>query len=225
MTSQRSDSGADTDLTGLGPGGYVNLPAGFGSQQVLAGHGILVGYSWENSGSADNSITAEGTVTGPAAGATIASVVLPQGTWLISWTVGFGSGAVAAADTNNMQLTGLSGGSFVAVIPAVANTEVPQPQAEFTGAATIAVKAIALATATAVYEAQIVATPVTAGFVRIFDGAQQAGLQVATSYLPGPGFDTQSLPDKGIELKRGLVVAATSASIQGTVWFIALQDD
>lgn len=225
MTVQRSDSGLDADLTGLGPGGYVNLAAGFAAQEVLAGHGILVGYSWENSGSADNSITAEGTATGPVAGATIAQVVLPQGTWLISWTVGFGSGAVAAADANNMQLTGLTGGSLVAVVPAVANTEVPQPGVEFTGAATIAVKAIALATATAVYEAQIVATPVTGGFVRIYDGAPQAGLQVATSYLPGPGFDTQSLPDKGIELKRGLYVAATSASITGTVWFIALQDD
>lgn len=224
MSVQRSDSGADSDLTSLGPGGYVNLAAGFAAGEVYAGHAILVGYSWENSGSADNSITAEATVTGPAAGATIAQVVLPQGTWLISWTVGLGSGAVAAADTNNMQLTGLSGGSLVAIIPAVANTEVSQPGAEFTGAATIAVKAIALATATAIYEAQIVATPVVAGFARIYDGAQQAGLQVATSYLPGPGFDTQSLPDKGIELKRGLYVAATSASITGTVWFIALQD-
>lgn len=225
MTVQRSDSGQASDLTGLGPGGYVNLAAGFAPQEVLAGHGILVGYSWENSGSTANAIQAEGTVTGPAAGATIAQVVLSQGLWLISWTVGFGSGAVAAADTNNMQLTGQTGGPLTALIPAVANTEVPQPQVEFTGAATVAVKAIALATATAVYEAQIVATPVTAGFARIFDGAQQAGLQVATSYLPGPGFDTQSLPDKGIELKRGLYVAATSASITGTVWFIALQDD
>ena len=69
MTVQRSDSGLDADLTGLGPGGYVNLAAGFAPQAVLTGHGILVGYSWENSGSADNSITAEGTATGPAAGA------------------------------------------------------------------------------------------------------------------------------------------------------------
>lgn len=225
MTGVRSDGGLAQSVGELGPSGYVNLAAGFPAQDVYAGHCILQGFSWENSGSTANSITAESQVTGPAAGATIAQVVLPQGTYLISWIIGYGSGAVAAAEQNNMQLTGLSGGNVQGIIPAVASQQVVQSVVQFTGAATIAVKAINLGTATAVYEAQIIATPVTAGFARIYDGAAQPGLQVATSYVPGPGASNQSLGSEGVELKRGLYVAATSASIAGTVYFIALQDD
>lgn len=224
MTAIRSDSGLTQDASALGPAGFANLAAGFPAQEVFAGHCILKGYSWENSGSADNSITAEGNATGPAAGATIAQVVLPQGTYLISWIVGYGAGAVAAAEQDNMQLTGLPGGNVTAIIPEVASQQVQQATVEFTGAATVAVKAIGAGTATAVYEAQIVAVPVTAGFVRIYDGQPAVGLQVAASYLPGPGSETRSTGTEGIELQRGLYVAATSASITGTVYFIALQD-
>lgn len=225
MTVVRSDPGLVADVSSLGPARYSFLPAGFADNQVATGHVIFQGFSAENSGATDNSLTAENSVTGPAAGATIASLVLPAGTWVISWTVGLGAGAVAAADTNNMELTGPAA-PLVAIIPAVANTQVPQPPVTLTTTGvTVAVKAIALATATAVYEAQIVATPVAAGFVRFYDGRGAATSQVATSALGELASETEYLGDSGLELQRGLWVVATSPSIALTVWYLVVQDE
>lgn len=225
MTAVRTDPGLVTEVSGLGPARYTFLPAGFTNGEVATGHVIFQGFSAENSGSADNSLTAENSVTGPAAGATITSLVLPAGTWVINWTVGLGSGAVAAADTNNMELTGLAA-PLVAIIPAVANTQVPQPQVTLTTTGvTIAVKAIALATATAIYEAQLVATPVAAGFLRCYDGRSLPTSQISTCFLAELQSETEYLGDSGIECQRGLYVAATASSIAVTVWYLVIQDE
>ena len=225
MTVVRTDSGLVADVTTLGPAKHSFLPAGFAAQNVFTGHGILLGVSAENSGAADNSLTNEGNVTGPAAGATIASIVLPAGSWVISWTVGYGSGAVAAAEQNNMQLTGLAA-SLQAIVPAVANQQVPQQQVTLTTAGTtIAVKAIALGTGTAVYEAQLVATPAVAGFLRVFDGRSAPTAQVLTVQLAELASETEWLGDSGTELKQGLWVASTVNSIAVTLFYIVLQDE
>lgn len=224
MTVVRSDGGLVLDVTTLGPARHSFLPAGFPAQNVHTGHSILLGFCAENSGSADNALTAENSVTGPAAGATIASLVLPAGTWAISWTVGLGSGAVAAADTNNMQLTGPAS-PLTAIIPAVANTQVPQPQVVLTTTGvTVAVKAIALATATAVYEAQIVATPVADSYLRVYDGRAAGTAQVLSSALAPLATETEWLGDSGTEMKQGIWVAAPAGGIAVTVFYIPLQD-
>lgn len=213
------------DVTSLGPAKHSFLPAGFPAQNVFTGHGILLGFSAENPGSADNALTAENTVTGPAAGATIASLVLPAGTWAVSWTVGYGSGAVAAAEQNNMQLTGPAS-PLTALVPAVANTEVPQQQVVLTTAGvTVAVKAIALGTATAVYEAQIVATPVAAGLLRVYDGRGAATAQVAVSSLQPLASETEWLGDSGTEIKQGLWAVAPAGGIAVTFFYLVLQDE
>ena len=225
MTVVRTDSGLVADVASLGPAKHSFLAAGFPAQNVFTGHGILLGFSAENSGATDNSLTASATVTGPAAGATIASIVLPAGTWQVGWTVGYGAGAVAAAEANNMQLTG-SAAPVTAIIPAVANQQVIQQAVVFTTAGTtLAVKAINLATATAQYEAELVATPLVAGFMRLFDGRSGPTAQVATSQLPELGSQTEWLGDTGVELKQGLWVAATAPSIAVAVFYIVLQDE
>ena len=225
MTAIRTDSGLVIDVTSLGPAKHSFLAPGFAAQNVFTGHGILLGFSAENSGSVDNALTAEATVTGPAAGATIVSLVLPAGTWAIGWTVGLGAGAVAAADTNNMQLTGPAS-PLTAIIPAVANTEVPQPSLVLTTAGvTVAIKAIALATATAIYEGQIVATPVADSFVRLFDGRGAATAQVMTSSLPPLATESEWLGDSGTEIKQGLWAAAPAGGIGLTVFYIVLKDE
>lgn len=225
MTVVRTDSGLVADVASLGPAKHSFLAAGFPAQNVFTGHGVLLGFSAENSGSADNSLTNSATVTGPAAGATIASIVLPAGTWLIGWTVGYGAGAVAAAEQNNMQLTGLAA-NLPAIIPGVANQQVIQQQVTLTTAGTtIAVKAIGAGTATAQYEAELTATPLVAGFVRCFDGRGAATAQVTTSQLPELGSQTEWLGDTGTEIKQGLWVAATAPSIAITVFYIVIQDE
>lgn len=225
MTAVRTDSGLVADVASLGPAKHSFLAAGFPAQNVFTGHGILLGFSAENSGAADNSLSASATVTGPGAGATIASIVLPAGTYLVGWTVGYGAGAVAAAEANNMQLTGPAT-PVTAIIPAVANQQVIQQQVTITTpGTTLAVKAIAAGTATAQYEAEIVATPLVAGFVRCFDGRGAATAQVTTSQLPELGSQTEWLGDTGTEIKQGLWVAATAPSIAITVFYIVLQDE
>lgn len=225
MTAVRTDSGLVADVASLGPAKHSFLAAGFPAQNVFTGHGILLGFSAENSGAADNSLSASATVTGPGAGATIASIVLPAGTYLVGWTVGYGAGAVAAAEANNMQLTGPAA-PVTAIIPAVANQQVIQQQVTITTpGTTLAVKAIAAGTATAQYEAEIVATPLVAGFVRCFDGRGAATAQVTTSQLPELGSQTEWLGDTGTEIKQGLWVAATAPSIAITVFYIVLQDE
>lgn len=224
MTVVRSDSGLVVDPSSLGPAKVHFVPAGSPAGAAFTGLGVLLGFSAENSGSADNSLANEGTATGPAAGATIASVVVPAGTYVVSWTVGYGAGAVAAAELNNMQLTG-GPANVVALIPAVANQQQPQSQVTITTAgATIAVKAIGAATATAVYEAQLVVTPVAAGFVRLYDGQNAPTVQVATSFLAELQTETEWFGDQGLELKRGLWVVPGVSSIAVTVYFIVLQD-
>lgn len=108
---------------------------------------------------------AEGSQTSPAAGTTIASVLVGPGTYSVSWEVSLG-GTVAAADANNFQLTDGTK-SLTSVNPAAAGGPYPQETEVFVEAgaiATIAVKNIALATTGAIYSAQMVVTPVvTAG--------------------------------------------------------------
>jgi hypothetical protein len=114
---------------------------------------------------ATNTKTITGSVTSPAAGATIAQVALPAGIYTVSWEVEL-SGAIAAAELNNFQLfqsgTGAPGGVLTAINAAAAGL---YPQLPVTITSTNAdnfIKIIApgLGTAGAVYNAQMTVTQV-----------------------------------------------------------------
>lgn len=155
------------------------------------------------------SLTKQGTATGPGALATIASIAsVPAGTYSIEWTVGYGSGAVAAAEQNNMQLAGLPGGVLPAIIPAVANTTQPQQTVQdvvLTAPTTITVQSIGAGTATAVYEGQLVITPIAAGA-----GPTTVTLQLGDRILQfPPASGVQSLNDLKLEMQRDDVIALT----------------
>jgi hypothetical protein len=222
VTIARSDPGLVVDAASLGPAKRSFLPAGFTNGQVFTGLGILLGFSAENSGATDNSLDAAGQVTGPAANAVIASLVLPAGTYVVSWQVGYGPGAVAAVENDNMQLRGVPT-PLTALIQPVANVEAAQTPVTFTTAGTtISVNAIAAGTATAQYEAQMVATPVVAGFARLYDSSQGTANQLASSYLGQVGSETEWFGDAGVQLLRGLFVAVTSPSIAIAVYYVPL---
>lgn len=109
-----------------------------------------------------NAVT--GSATSPAAGATIATVTLPQGTYTVSWSVML-TGTVAAADLDNFGL--YVGANLVATsLNGInAGTSYPQPAVVIevpAGGAALAVKAIGAGTASSVYSATIDA-PQTAG--------------------------------------------------------------
>ena len=126
-----------------------------------------------------SSSTATGSSTGPASGAIITQLALKQGLYTVSWQLMYG-GTTAAAETNNMALD-LFGirGLATAVIPSTAGGPVPQQPVQVSipaGGATVTVQAVNAGTGTAVYNAQIDATPAAAsaspGFVYIGTQAQ-----------------------------------------------------
>lgn len=106
-----------------------------------------------------------GTATGPGALGLIASVSLPPGVYTVYWQVGLGAGAVAAAEANNFRLRQAGATLLNSINAAVANTQVPQEQITIVvpagGSQTIDIVNIGAGTATANYEAQISAIPVT----------------------------------------------------------------
>lgn len=104
---------------------------------------------------------AEGSVTSPAAGATVVSLALPSGGWSLAWLVQV-SGTVGAPEVDNFQLVS---GTTVLDTSINGNT-VGQPYQQQPsqvqipiGGATVLVRANVLGTVGAVYAAQLVATP------------------------------------------------------------------
>ena len=135
------------DATGL----RVLAPVGFQldrhDRRILS----LIGSSF------GNPAVSTGSVAAPGAAATITSLSLPAGTYLINWTVSPGAGA---AHANNFQL--LNGATQIAVsINATTNISYPQTAILVTvpaGGGTISIASI-LADAGTTYSAQLVASP------------------------------------------------------------------
>lgn len=123
------------------------------------------------------SLDAFGAATGPGATTVItgATVSLPPGVWNVVWQIGYGAGAVAAAEANNMRLRQAGATVLNGIIAAVANTQVPQEPVTIIVPAganqTIDIASIGAGTATANYEAQLVATqqvpPVSTTYAQI----------------------------------------------------------
>ena len=110
-----------------------------------------------------------GTVTNPGAGATVAQIAALSsvGLYQVDWSVSMGAPATGAGDANNMQIQLGGQTPFTAMYPSTAGANpVPQPRLWLRSTninATLKVAAIAAAAvATSVYEAQIVATLVSA---------------------------------------------------------------
>lgn len=107
------------------------------------------------------SVNGTGNVTAPAAGTTITSAVLSQGTWQVNWQVLL-QGAAAAGDVNNFGLNlgatlvdtsenGEAAGALYQQDPVV--LDVPA------AGATLAIKAIGAGTAGVIYDAGFTAVP------------------------------------------------------------------
>jgi hypothetical protein len=111
------------------------------------------------------SVAANGSVTDPAAFASICQVTgLAAGTYQVTATV-YLSGTVTSADANNMSIGGAGFGALVVMYPGVANTPVTYTASIDVGAgATVGLQTLAAASgAAAVYNADMVITPVQLG--------------------------------------------------------------
>ena len=172
----------------LSPDAQTIVEAPVGAQ--VGPSGVVNCFAWPGapaSAPAGLSVQGDASVTSPAAGATIASIALTQGTWTIAWGVR-SSGTTGAGDSNNMQLNLPGGVSLAADVPAGGNNlsqqnavtvEVPA------AGVTITVTAIALATVGAIYTAQVTATPgeATSGYAPLPDLLLRSGWSVVITAI------------------------------------------
>ena len=164
----------------LSPDAQTIMEAPVGGQ--VGPSGVVNCFAWPGAPAAAPaglSVNGDASVTSPALGATIASIVLTQGTWTIAWGVR-SSGTTGAGDNNNMALNLPGGVSLAADVPAGGNNLSQQsavtievPPAGFT----VTVTAIAAGTVGAIYTAQLVATPgeATSGYAPLPDLLLRSG--------------------------------------------------
>ncbi len=174
----------------------------------------LAGWSLTSSAPAGSSLEASGTQTAPAAGAVIASVIVPAGQWTVTWLVGL-RGTPAAGEVNNFQLT--AGAITETSLNQGAAGEYAQITVTVTLAAlaTLTIKNIGIGTAGAIYDAEIVVSPVTqAATAQINDAGQVIGTVGVLSGLSS----TQMLDDCGVFTGSQLSVQALTGTISGVLY-------
>lgn len=130
------------------------------------------------------SLMVANSVTGPLANGVIAQLTaVPAGVYQISWTIGLG-GTTAGADRNNFELLVNGVVQLTSINASGTGTQVTGPTITLALAAnsTVSVTAIGAGTATAIYSAQIVATPVSTGGLNL--PATPAGFVLAKGTSP-----------------------------------------
>lgn len=190
------------------------------NSRLLGGPLVLCGWSL-NDGTATQEGFVDQSAAAPGAGATIASLSLPNGVWQIEWTFELG-GAAAAADADNVSLNIGATQIDQSANAGAAGTYGPfHTQATVTGGPlTLAAKAIGAATAATTYRVRITATPLGTSQATIFDGSQP----VAFSAIPQALVDTQTLNDNGVAIGTHISVQATQGQVSGVLWFYLLSD-
>jgi hypothetical protein len=183
---------------------------------LLIGSGTLMGWSLRDA-SSDVPTSVEGSVTSPGAGATIATTAASAaGTYLVNWSTEL-TGAAAAADANNFEVTDNAGVVLVSLNGGVA-ASFPQPQVEVTipQGSVVAVKAIGAGTAGVTYGAQLSLEPVAAGnyIAELRDGGQPLG-EVSSA---ASGVDSVWFGPMGVRISNGITLHVISGTLTGVVY-------
>lgn len=205
----------DIDIT-VGPVRVLPVPASSGSAKLLNGPCRLYGWSLQDTGSAVP-VFKDGTVTTPTAGQTIVSFgTLPAGEYTVDVLLQI-AGTPAAADANNMEITGPPGGPFI-LLNQGAVGEYPQEPITFTlTAPTLCViRAIALATSGAIYSAEVTITPMVGlgTEATIQDGNNIMGALT----LGASQSDTKWFGPMGVAVLSEINLVVASGQIQGAVY-------
>ncbi len=199
----------------------VSATQSFFNQDLLGGPVRLLGWSL-NDGAATNGLTQTGTANAPAAGATIASISLSSGEYLVKWTVEL-TGTPGAADVDNVAL--FTGPTQIATsinLGAVGNY--PQNDAQATvivGPSALTAKAIGNAAVGSVYKVTLNITAINGSSCNVQDG----NMNVLSLNLPQGGSDTRWIGDIGIEFHTSVSVQATLGVIQGALFCLLGGDD
>lgn len=200
----------------------------FTTSQAQAGTRLIGGpvrlCGWNANGGAGTTDTpVTGSVTAPAAGGTIASVSLGNGTYTVEWTVEL-TGTPGAGDVDNVQL--LLGATVVAdsVNPgAVGNYPQANAQINVTGGPlTLAAKAVGAGTAGATYKVTMTVIPTSASTATILDGGQPIAY-ISTGLN---GNQMSWLDPNGIGVETELDVLTTNGTVSGVLYYkLCYEDD
>lgn len=188
--------------------------------RLLGGPLRLVGWSF-NDGTATTESTVDQSAAAPAAGATVASISLPNGEYEITWTLEL-SGTPGAADVDNVQM--FNGATLVATsvnAGAVGNylQATVQINVQF-GPLTVAWKAIGAAAVGSVYKVEANIIPVNGSTGKILDGSGAIGF----TGIPVGQTETQWFGPDGIAVDTELAVQTTTGLIQGVIWYYLFGD-
>lgn len=191
-----------------------------GFTALVGGPVRLIGWSL-NDGIASQGNFADTSAAAPAAGVTIASLVLPNGTYQVQWFFEL-TGAAGAADVDNVALfIGATQIDQSVNLGAVGNYGPFNAEAVVTGGPlTLAAKAIGNATAATTYKVKLTVTPVGITTGQILDGGQV----VAFTAIPQGGVDTQILSNDGIAVDNSLKVGSIVGTVQGVLWYYLKSD-
>jgi len=194
----------------------VSSTASLNGSTLLGGPGRLMGWSLSD-GSASSTLEVDNNAAAPAAGATIASLSLPNGVYQVQWYFDL-SGTPGAADIDNV-------GIFIGAtqIDQSANTGTVGIFGPFTsqanvvfGPLTLAAKALGNAAAGTNYRITMKALNVANAVCNIKDG----GMIIATPSVGPQNSETQWLGELGIRFDTAISVQTTQGTISGTLWIV-----
>jgi hypothetical protein len=198
----------------------VSASQALNNTRLIGGPVRICGWSFSD-GLTPSDLNATGTVAAPGAGATVASLSLPNGTYQVEWTVEL-AGTPGAGDVNNFALF-IGAAQIATSVNLGANGNYPQEnaQAQVTfGPLTLAVKAIGAATVGSSYTANIVVTQLNKNAATIFDGK----MPIAQLSIGLGDVDTRWFDDYGITAETEVSVTGTLGTISGTIWYYLLSD-
>jgi hypothetical protein len=193
----------------------VSAAQALSNSKLLEGPLRLCGWSLAD-GATPQALTVDQSAAAPGAGATIATINLNNGAFIVEWTLEL-TGTPAAGDVDNVQL--FIGATLIdtSVNPgAVGNypQEEVQPSVSF-GLTALAWKTIGAATAGSVYKVQANIAQVNAANATIFDGAQAVGFP---SMPPGSA-QTVWFEKYGVQVRNSVSVQATLGTISGVLYY------
>lgn len=183
--------------------------------RLVGGPVILRGWSL-NDGVQSGGQTVDQSATAPAAGATIASISLANGTYQVAWTLEL-TGTPGAGDADNVQV--FIGATQVATSAnAGAVGTYPQEETQVTvvsGPLTLAFKANGAGTVGAVYKIEANITPINDSTATVFDGGQAVGFVD----MDNGGGQNVWFGEPGVAVDTELRVQTTLGTVQGVVYY------
>lgn len=193
----------------------VSAAQALGNVRLLGGPLRLCGWSL-NDGAIGQGLQVNQSAAAPAAGATIASISLGNGAYLVEWVFEL-TGTPGAGDVDNVQLfVGATLLDTSVNLGAVGNYSQEEVEAQVVfGPLTLAWKALGAATAGTTYKvsANIISQGNAGG--TIFDGGQS----VAFPNMPQGSAQTFYYDKYGVQVDTQISVQTTLGTIQGVLYY------